>query len=102
MGALRKAFRSTPLWDVFKKAAELPDYYYWRLRGSPMRHVPHLVKQRTLRDYARRYALRVMVETGTNLGQMIAAMLPLSQVRRQSQGPHGAGRKRTDPAARAP
>jgi hypothetical protein len=77
MGALRKAFRSTPLWDVFKKAAELPDYYYWRLRGSPMRRVPHLVKQRTLREYARRYALRVMVETGTNLGQMIAAMLPL-------------------------
>jgi hypothetical protein len=76
MGAWRKAFRSTPLWDVFKKAAELPDYYYWRLRGSPMRRVPHLVKQRTLGEYARRYGLRVMVETGTNLGQMIAAMLP--------------------------
>ncbi len=77
MGALRRAFRSTPLWDVFKKVAELPDYYYWRLRGSPMRRVPHLVKQRTLREYASRYRLRVMVETGTNMGQMIGAMLPL-------------------------
>ncbi len=77
MGAFRKAFRSTPLWDVFKKFAELPDYWYWRLRGSPMRRVPHLVKQRTLREYARRYGLRVMVETGTHMGQMISAMLPL-------------------------
>ncbi len=77
MGAFRKAFRSTPLWDVFKKCAELPDYWYWRLRGSPMRRVPHLVKQRALREYARRYGLRVMVETGTNMGQMIRAMLPL-------------------------
>ena len=79
MGALRKAFRSTPLWDVFKKTAELPDYYWWRLRGSPMRRVPHLVKQRILREYARRYRLRLMVETGTNLGQMISAMLPLME-----------------------
>jgi hypothetical protein len=77
MGAIRKAFRSTPLWDVFKKAAELPDYYYWRLRGSPMRRVPHLVKQRTVREYARRYGLRVLVETGTHMGQMISAMLPV-------------------------
>ncbi len=77
MGALRRAFRSTRLWDIFKKIAELPDYYYWRLRGSPLRRVPHLVKQRALREYARRYRLRVMVETGTNMGQMISAMLPL-------------------------
>lgn len=77
MGAFRKAFRSTPLWDAFKKVAELPDYWYWRLRGSPMRRVPHYVKQRTLRDFARRYGLRVMVETGTNMGQMIAAMRTL-------------------------
>ena len=75
----RRAFRSTPLWDVFKKIAELPDYYYWRLRGSPMRRVPHLLKQRTLREYARKYNLNTMVETGTNMGQMIRAMLPVME-----------------------
>ncbi len=42
-----------------------------------MRRVPHLLKQRTLEEYARRYRPRIMVETGTNLGQMIHAMLPL-------------------------
>jgi len=77
MGRLWRAFRETPAWDAYKRAAEVPDYYFWRLRGSPMRRVPHLVKQRTLREYARRYALRQMVETGTNMGQMIRAMLPL-------------------------
>jgi len=76
MGTVRDILRSSPIWDTYKKAAELPDYYYWRLRGSPMRRVPHLVKQRTLQEYARRYNLRVMVETGTNLGQMIASLLP--------------------------
>jgi hypothetical protein len=77
MGSLRQLWRSTPLWDAFKRVAEYPDYWYWRLRGSPMRRVPHLLKQRTLKEYARRYNLRVMVETGTNMGQMIRSMLPL-------------------------
>lgn len=77
MGKLWSAFRETPAWDVYKRVAEVPDYYFWRLRGSPMRRVPHLVKQRTLREYARRYRLRQMVETGTNMGQMIRSLLPL-------------------------
>ena len=77
MGKLWSAFRETPAWDAYKKAAEVPDYYFWRLRGSPMRRVPHLVKQRTVREYARRYRLRQMIETGTHMGQMLRALLPL-------------------------
>ena len=69
--------RFSALWDLYKKLAEVPDYYFWRLRGSPMRGVPHLVKQRILQEHARSYGLRTMVETGTNLGQMINAMLQL-------------------------
>jgi predicted O-methyltransferase YrrM len=65
-----------PLYDAYKKLAEWPDYLSWRLRGRPMRRIPHLVKKGALQEHARRYGLRVMVETGTNLGQMIAAMLP--------------------------
>lgn len=76
MGTLGTVIRSSRLWDAYKTAAALPDYYYWRLRGSPMRRVPHLVKERTLQEYARRYNLRVMVESGTNMGQMIASLLP--------------------------
>jgi len=42
-----------------------------------MRRVPHLVKQRILKEHAQQYGLRTMVETGTNLGQMIQSLLPL-------------------------
>jgi predicted O-methyltransferase YrrM len=43
------------------------------LRGRPIRS-PHLLKQHTVRDYAQRYGLRVLVETGTYYGEMVAAM----------------------------
>ena len=39
-------------------------------RGLP----PHAVKQQAVREYARRYGLRVLVETGTYLGDMIWAV----------------------------
>jgi len=45
----------------------------WRLRGSPV-PPPHYVKQRALRKAAQDYKLRKLVETGTFLGDMLAAM----------------------------
>lgn len=35
---------------------------------------PHIVKQKTLRAYAQRFKLRVLVETGTFLGDMVEAL----------------------------
>jgi len=45
----------------------------WKLAGKPC-PPPHEVKQLVLRHYARRYRLRILVETGTYLGDMVAAM----------------------------
>jgi len=45
----------------------------WRLRGSPV-PPPHYVKQRALRQAATKYHLKRLVETGTFLGDMLAAM----------------------------
>ena len=45
----------------------------WRLAGSPI-PPPHVVKQAVLRDYARRYGLDVLIETGTYYGDMVQAM----------------------------
>jgi hypothetical protein len=45
----------------------------WRLSGSPV-PPPHYVKQRALRDAAHRYGLKRLIETGTFLGDMLAAM----------------------------
>ena len=38
---------------------------------------PHVVKQGVLRSYARRYDLKIFVETGTYRGDMVEAMKPL-------------------------
>jgi hypothetical protein len=73
MKALRKMLQRTPFYGVYKALGHYPDYWYWKLRGEPIRS-PHLLKQRTVRDYAQRYGLRVLVETGTYYGEMVVAM----------------------------
>ena len=73
MKAFRNLLRRTPFYGLYKAAGHYPDYWYWKLRGEPVRS-PHLVKQRTVREYAERFHLRVLVETGTYYGEMVAAM----------------------------
>jgi hypothetical protein len=71
--ALRKLLQRTPFYGAYKALGHYPDFWYWKLRGEPLRS-PHLVKQRTVREYADRYHLRILVETGTYYGEMVAAM----------------------------
>lgn len=71
--ALRKFLRRTPWYGLYKRLGHYPDYLYWRLRGKPVRS-PHLLKQRTVREYGKKYALRILIETGTYYGEMISAM----------------------------
>ena len=73
MKAFRKMLQRTPFYGVYKALGHYPDYWYWKLRGEPIRS-PHLLKQRAVRDYAQRYGLRVLVETGTYYGEMVVAM----------------------------
>ena len=73
MKAFRRFLQRTPFYGAYKALGHYPDYWYWKLRGEPIRS-PHLLKQRTVLEYARRYGLRVLVETGTYYGEMVAAM----------------------------
>lgn len=45
----------------------------WQLAGKPV-PAPHVVKQRTVISYQRRYGLRTFIETGTFTGEMVEAM----------------------------
>jgi hypothetical protein len=65
--------RRLPFYDTLKSLGHYPDYWYWRLRGQP-RRIPHLLKQRTVREYAEKFKLRTLVETGTYYGEMVSAM----------------------------
>jgi hypothetical protein len=71
--SLRKLLRRTPWYGTIKSLGHYPDFWYWRLRGMPERS-PHLVKQRTVREYGERFDLRILIETGTYYGEMVYAM----------------------------
>jgi hypothetical protein len=62
-----------PFYSELKALGHYPDYWYWKLRGEPPR-IPHLLKQKTVHEYARRFGLSTLVETGTYYGEMVSAM----------------------------
>ncbi len=76
-GGILKAFRRllqrTPFYGAYKALGHYPDYWYWILRGRPSRS-PHLLKQKVVREYGDKFALKTLVETGTYYGEMVAAM----------------------------
>jgi hypothetical protein len=65
--------RRTPFYGALKTLGHYPDYWYWKLRGRPPR-IPHLLKQKTVREYRKKFGLRILVETGTYYGEMVSAM----------------------------
>ncbi len=71
--AFRRLLQRTPFYGAYKAIGHYPDYWYWILRGRPPRS-PHLLKQNIVREYAERYALKTLVETGTYYGEMVAAL----------------------------
>jgi len=66
-----KAFRESALFHWYKKISAPAEYLWWRLRGSPPSRMPHLVKQRIVRQYGREFRLPILIETGTNFGHML-------------------------------
>ncbi len=71
----RALLKRTAIYAELMQLGHHPDYWWWKLRGEP-RRIPHVVKQRTVLEYARDYGLSTLVETGTYYGEMIAAVAP--------------------------
>ena len=71
--AFRRLLQRTPVYGVYKAIGHYPDYWYWILRGRPERS-PHLLKQKVVREYGEKFGLKILVETGTYYGEMVAAM----------------------------
>jgi len=69
---LHRLMKRTPLFPAWKRLGHYPDYLYWKMRGEPIRS-PHLLKQRTVVEYGRRFGARTLIETGTYIGEMVAA-----------------------------
>jgi len=68
---LKESFRNSNLFHAYKGVSAHGEYWWWRLRGSPRPKVPHLVKQLAIAEYARKFDLHILVETGMNYAHMI-------------------------------
>jgi len=71
--AFRRWLKKTPFYSTYKSLGHYPDYWYWLLRGKPTR-IPHIVKQRTVQEFGRRYKLQTLIETGTYYGEMVGGL----------------------------
>lgn len=74
---LKQLLGRTPLYSALRNWAvarrQQRELVEWEERGRPV-PPPHLVKQRTIREYAQRFGTTVFVETGTYFGDMVEAM----------------------------
>jgi len=66
-----KKFRESALFHWYKNISAPVEYMIWRIKGSPQPKVPHMIKQRVIQDYADRFQLDTLVETGTNHAHML-------------------------------
>ncbi len=60
---MKRIIAKTGIYDVLR-------HYHWERKGKYV----HAVKQRTLELYAKKFNLKVFIETGTYYGDMVAAM----------------------------
>jgi hypothetical protein len=68
----RTVKRSDLLYRLALAGRNWRDLLLWVARGRPL-PPPPIVKQRQVREFGRRFGLRVLVETGTYTGDMLAA-----------------------------
>lgn len=73
IGWLRKTPFYHPLRNRFQRQRHADEIKLWQQRGCSV-PVPHIIKQHVLKEYARKYGLRTLIETGTYLGDMVEAV----------------------------
>jgi hypothetical protein len=71
---LKWVLRNTRAYGVLQWWRARRDVARWERRGRPV-PPPQIIKYEAIRDYARRYGIRTLVETGTYLGDSIQASL---------------------------
>jgi hypothetical protein len=59
--------------ELRQKLMQRIEVFEWKKKGKPV-PPPHINKQRMLEEYAKRFGLKIMVETGTYYGDMVSAM----------------------------
>jgi hypothetical protein len=68
---ITQAFRDSSLFHFYKSISAHGEYASWKFRAVPGVGAPHLVKQRMIAEFARRFDLHTLVETGANFAHML-------------------------------
>ncbi len=71
--SVKKAVLLTPLSDIIILHRLKKEFQEWERNGKPD-VLPNLMKQGIVEEYARRFRLTTLIETGTNMGAMVSAM----------------------------
>jgi len=74
---IKNALKHTPFYHILRnwaiKRRQAGELAAWEKAGKPV-PPPHIVKQEAIRSYAKKTGVKVLVETGTCLGDMVEAM----------------------------
>jgi len=74
---LKKIIKKTPLYTPLQNwisaRRQKTELIKWERNGKPV-PPPHIVKQQTIRSFAEKYELKILIETGTLFGDMVEAM----------------------------
>ena len=77
MISLKKLLKRTPIYSILSKVKlereKKKVIDNWQKIGKPI-PPPHLIKQETVKEYAYKFSIDILIETGTYKGDMVTAM----------------------------
>ncbi len=75
---IKAVIKRTVIGDMIQDYSRLKPYFEWLESGKPV-PPPHIVKEMTVKEYANKYKLKVFIESGTYLGDMVHAVTDVFQ-----------------------
>lgn len=73
MDIISKKLKYTLLYNLIFPVFQILQTTNWYLKDKNT-YTPHLIKQRIIKEYGKKYGSRIFIETGTYLGMMVNAM----------------------------
>jgi len=73
MNLLKSIVKKTPIYPFLYRFKKKRVINNWHKAGKPI-PPPHIIKQKIVKQYARKFSIDILVETGTYLGEMIDAV----------------------------
>lgn len=67
-----ESLKYTYLYDLIFPMVQIIQTITWYAKNKPS-STPHLIKQKIVKSYQRKYGLKILIETGTYLGAMVNA-----------------------------